>query len=255
MDRAGLSILKAKGQISIRKKSGEVIMEGTLRRNLYELNCVVAPPSAPPSHIAFTAQAQASPDLELWHRCLAHLNPASILTMKKHNLVSGLDLNGKGELGPCIGCAKGKHPQAPFPATAKRAEKILERLHMDLQGPFARSINRYLYTLAIVDDHSRKGWKAYMTHKSGTVEEIKTLITRLETLTEHKVKIVRSDRGGEFIDKELSTYFKEKGITHETSAPHTPQQNGVAEHFNRTTHEHALAMLVLKSCSKVSVRL
>ena len=34
-----------------------------------------------------------------------------------------------------------------------------------------------------------------------------------------------------------------KGITHEMSAPYMPQQNGVAEHFNRTTSEKALMML------------
>ena len=72
---------------------------------------------------------------------------------------------------------------------------------------------------------------------------IKDLITRLVTLHERQVKIVRSDRGGEFIQDHLAKWFKLKGITHELSAPHTPQQNGVAECFNHTTHEHALAML------------
>ena len=61
--------------------------------------------------------------------------------------------------------------------------------------------------------------------------------------TERKVKYIHSDRGGEFIRKELEKYFWKKGITRELTTPHTPQQNGVAEHFNQTTHEHALAML------------
>jgi len=68
-------------------------------------------------------------------------------------------------------------------------------------------------------------------------------MTRLETATGLKVKKVHSDRGGEFIDGNIQSFFKEKGIEHEVSVPHTPQQNGVAEHFNQTTHEHALAML------------
>jgi len=37
--------------------------------------------------------------------------------------------------------------------------------------------------------------------------------------------------------------LKKKGITLEISAPDTHQQNGVAEHFNETTHERALSML------------
>jgi len=114
---------------------------------------------------------------------------------------------------------------------------------MDLQGPFDSSIKGHRYTLVIVDDHSRKGWKEFIKHKNDAAEKIKALITRLETATGLKVKKVCSDRGGEFVDGIIQSFFKEKGIEHEVSAPHTPQQNGVAECFNRTTHEHALAML------------
>lgn len=74
-------------------------------------------------------------------------------------------------------------------------------------------------------------------------EEIKAIIAQLETLTKHKVKILRSDHGGEFISGELKTYLKSKGISQEFLAPHTPQQNSIAECFNRTTHKNALAML------------
>lgn len=61
----------------------------------------------------------------------------------------------------------------------------------------------------------------------------------------HRVqsKIVHVDQGGEFFDAELQNWFKEKGIVLKISAPDTHQQNGVAEQFNQTTHEHALAML------------
>lgn len=138
---------------------------------------------------------------------------------------------------------KGKHHQAPFPQTTSRATEILERLHMDLQGPFDASIKGFRYTLAVIDDHSQMGWKKYLKKKDETAEELKTLITELETYTERKVKIIRLDRGGEFIDGELQGWFKTKGITIEFSAPDTHQQNGVAERFNQTTHERALSSL------------
>ncbi|KAF9231148.1 hypothetical protein BU15DRAFT_34741, partial [Melanogaster broomeanus] len=86
--------------------------------------------------------------------------------MARHNFVTGLDLQGNGDLMPCDGCAKGKHHRAPFPSTATRcATKILERIHMDLQGPFPSSILGFTYTLAVVDNYSCKGWKEYMKHK------------------------------------------------------------------------------------------
>ena len=114
---------------------------------------------------------------------------------------------------------------------------------MDIQGPFKGSIARFRYALAVIDDHSRAGWKRFLKHKNDTKDEIIALITKLETFTEHKVKIIRFDGGGEFLDTELQNWFKSKGITLEISAPDTQQQNGVAEQYNHTTHERALAML------------
>jgi len=152
-------------------------------------------------------------------------------------------LQTNGSLGPCDGCTKRKHPQAPFPTSYSRAKKILHRLHMDLQGPFNTSIKGYRYVLTVVDDHSRLGWKKFLKLKSDTSGEIKALITELENYTGWKVKIIWIDSGGEFADDELREWFKSKGITLEILAPDTQQQNGVAERFNQTTHEHGLSML------------
>ena len=149
-----------------------------------------------------------------------------------------------GEPHPLQWLCERKTPPSTFsPLCDEPARKILDRLHMDLQGPFDRSITGYMYALVVVDDHSRRGWKEYLKTKDEAPVAIKDLITRLVTLHERQVKIVRSDRGGEFVQDHLAKWFKSKGITHELSAPYTPQQNGVVERFNRTTHEHALAML------------
>ncbi|KAF8839687.1 hypothetical protein BDN67DRAFT_885567, partial [Paxillus ammoniavirescens] len=86
---------------------------------------------------------------------LGHISLNKIRYMARHNLVSGLDLQGHGDLMPCEGCAKGKHHRAPFPFTStNRVTKTLECIHMDLQGPFNPSILGLTYTLAVIDDHS-----------------------------------------------------------------------------------------------------
>ena len=121
---------------------------------------------------------------------------------------------------------------------------------MDLQGPFDASVQGFTFTLGMIDDHSRKGWKEFLRHKDEAPELIKALIERLENYTDQRVKIMRSDRGGEFINARLGDYFQHKGISHEYTAPHTPQQNGVAERFNQTMHESALAMLEDSKMSK-----
>jgi transposase InsO family protein len=65
----------------------------------------------------------------------------------------------------------------------------------------------------------------------------------LEKQSGKKVKAVRSDRGGEYVNAELKKFFASNGIRHETTTPYTPQQNGAAERLNRTLMERVRAML------------
>ena len=58
-----------------------------------------------------------------------------------------------------------------------------------------------------------------------------------------RIKHIRSDNGTEFKNTGLDDYLDELGITHELSAPYTPQQNGVVERKNMTLVEMARTML------------
>ena len=50
-------------------------------------------------------------------------------------------------------------------------------------------------------------------------------------------KVQQTDSGGEYVSKEFNAYLKAKGIRHELTIPHTPEQNGVAERMNQTLLE------------------
>ena len=65
----------------------------------------------------------------------------------------------------------------------------------------------------------------------------------VENQTGRKIVYFRTDRGGEFMSTEFTKYLTDTGITHETSAPRMPQQNGVAERMNQTLLGGARAML------------
>ncbi|RVW84844.1 Retrovirus-related Pol polyprotein from transposon TNT 1-94 [Vitis vinifera] len=64
----------------------------------------------------------------------------------------------------------------------------------------------------------------------------------VETETGLKVKCLRSDNGGEYIDGGFSEYCATQGIRMEKTIPRTPQQNGVVECMNRTLNERARSM-------------
>ncbi|CAI7744549.1 unnamed protein product [Closterium sp. NIES-54] len=59
----------------------------------------------------------------------------------------------------------------------------------------------------------------------------------------HKVKVIRTDNGGEFIGADFEAVLNKKGIQHQLTVPYNPQQNGVAERFNRTLQEGARTLL------------
>ena len=56
--------------------------------------------------------------------------------------------------------------------------------------------------------------------------------------------IFKSDNGTEFVNSEMREFLMEETIHHETTSPHTPHQNGIAERTNRTIAEAAVAMLL-----------
>ena len=63
----------------------------------------------------------------------------------------------------------------------------------------------------------------------------------VETRFQKSVKTPYSDNGGEFIA--LKSYLLLHGITHYTTAPHIPQQNGVSERHHRHLVEACLTLL------------
>ena len=60
-----------------------------------------------------------------------------------------------------------------------------------------------------------------------------------------KIKSLYSDNGGEYIS--LKPFLSIHGISHYTTAPHTPQQNGVSERRHRHIVETGLSLLTYVS--------
>ena len=72
----------------------------------------------------------------------------------------------------------------------------------------------------------------------------------VENQTGYRLVFFQSDRGGEFMLKEFDDFLEEKGITCETSAPETPQQNGLAERMVQTLKSGSRALLTHSGMSK-----
>ena len=106
-------------------------------------------------------------------------------------------------------------------------------VHMDLAGPMqTQSLQGSFYHYIIVDDYSRFKWIFYLRTKSQAFEKFQNFLAFVSTQFNATLKAAHSDRGGEFLSKEFTSYMEARGIEHQLTAPHTPQQNGVAERAN-----------------------
>jgi len=65
----------------------------------------------------------------------------------------------------------------------------------------------------------------------------------VELETGNRLKILRSDNGGEYTSRQFEAYLAKEGIKHQLTVPYTPQQNGVSERRNRTLMEMARCLL------------
>ena len=82
-----------------------------------------------------------------------------------------------------------------------------------------------------------------MKNKDEVFSKFKEFKALIENHTEKKIKIFRSDNGGEFTSNEFKDLCKDSGIKRELTTPYNPQQNGVAEMKNRMIIEATKEML------------
>ncbi|GJU75815.1 putative ribonuclease H-like domain-containing protein [Tanacetum coccineum] len=160
-----------------------------------------------------------SDESKLWHRRLGHLNFKTMNKLVKGNLVRGLPSKLFENDQTCVACQKGKQHRASCKSKTEKSISLpLHLLHMDLFGPtFIKSLMNKMYCLVITDDFSRFTWAFFLATKDETSGILKSFITGIENLVDHKVKVI--------------------------SVARTPQQNGVTERRNRTLIEAARTML------------
>lgn len=186
--------------------------------------------------------------LDVWHERLGHIGHDAIRTLKSHDIVSGLEYTDSHEYGHfCSGCAQGKQHAAPIyhdgPTTVK-ASRPLQIIHSDVVGPI-KPVSRqgWRYAVTFIDDYSRFCWMGFLRSKDEVLVTFKKFVAAAQNKLDCTVSTLRSDWGGEYISQDFQEFLDERGIDHQYSAPHTPQQNGIAERLNRTIVEMARCML------------
>nr|GEV80603.1 Gag-Pol polyprotein [Tanacetum cinerariifolium] len=238
---ADLEVAFRKSTCYIRDLKGNDLLTGSRGIDLY---FITLQDTNSPNAISLMAKATSSQSW-LWHHCLSHLNFDTINLLSKNDIVIGLPklkfvkdhLYSSCELGK----AKRESFQSKITPSSKRR---LQLLHMDLRGPMrVASINGKKYVLVIVDDYCRYTWTHFLRSKDETPEVLINFLRLVQRGLHAQVRIIRTDKGTEFLNKTLHAYFASEGILHQTSVARTPEQNGVIEIWNRILVEAARTIL------------
>lgn len=180
----------------------------------------------------------------LWHLRYGHLNFNGLKTLCQKNMV--IDLPQIDHLPQvCEGCVVGKQHRDSFPkGKAWRAKKALELVHSDICGPIdPQSNGNKRYFITFIEDFSRKTWVYFLQAKSNAFSVFKSYKVLVEKELGQHIKILRSDRGGEYNSKDFESFCATHGIKRQLTTSYTPQQNGVAERKNRTILNMVRSML------------
>ena len=82
-----------------------------------------------------------------------------------------------------------------------------------------------------------------MKHKSESFEKFKEFCNEVEKQTRKCIKVLRSDRGGEYFLDQFNDHLKDNGIISQLTPLGTPQHNGVDERRNRTLLDMVCKMM------------
>ncbi|KAK4847861.1 hypothetical protein QYF36_006649 [Acer negundo] len=155
------------------------------------------------------------------------------------------------DLPICESCLEGKMTKRSFTTKGMRATKCLGLKHSDVYGPMSiQARGGYEYFITFTDDYSRFGYVYLMRQKLDVFDMFKAFKAEVENQHEKHIKILRSDRGGEYLSGEFQQYLIHNGIVSQLSIPGTPQQNKVSERRNRTLLDMVRSMLSYSTLPK-----
>ena len=102
----------------------------------------------------------------------------------------------------CEHCLYGKHNRLKSPYGDTREKEILELIHSDVFGPVPiPSLGGCLYYVRFIDYFSRNTWLYFLKKKSKVFNKFKEFKALVENQTRNKIKMLRTDNGGEFCEK------------------------------------------------------
>ncbi|GAB2278393.1 hypothetical protein Dimus_039287 [Dionaea muscipula] len=219
--------------------AGMYVGKGHMSNGMFKLNIMNVFPKVSSNEKA-TSSAYLTESSNLWHGTLGHVNYDSIRKLINLDHIPKFHLDTRHK---CEVYVEAKLAKPSF-HKVKRDTKPLDLIHSDVCDlKFVQTRDGKKYFITFIDDSTKYSYVYLLKRKDEAVEKFVLFKNEVENQLSIKIKVSRSDRGGEY-EAPFSSICAEHGIIHQTTAPYTPQQNGVAERKNRTLKDMMNALLI-----------
>ena len=235
----GITVKFDKSRCVICDTNRNIITVAAKAGDLYHIN------TAPVEVHSMMAHHSSFSKEDLWQQRYDHLSMKSLRKLARNDLVKDFDNSASKRIQFCESCLEGKQCRSLFPSHSESCSKeVLNLVHSDVCRKInAKSLSGAEYVLTLIDDQTRYAWVYVLKHKDEVFNKFHEWKVMVEKSTGKKLKVHRTDNGGEFTSREFGEFLKEESIKHELTVLKCPQQNGVAESLNLTLMEIVRSML------------
>jgi hypothetical protein len=173
---------------------------------------------------------------KLWNRRLDHISIERIKRLVNEGVLNTLDFT---DFETCVDCIKGKQTNKSKKG-ANRSSDILEIIHTNICSPDMDS-HGHKYYISFIDDYSQYMYFYMLYNKNEALDGFKIFKAKVEKQCGKQIKIMRSDRGGEYYGRytedgqapgPFAKFLQEHGIVAQYTMLSSPDQNNVAERRN-----------------------
>ena len=175
-----------------------------------------------------------------WHQRLGHVGQEIL----KKTAVCSLGLEGMdiSDLGICETCHLSKAQRFVSREPRPIPGQPLDEIFIDTVGKLPESLNGLQYAVILTDAKTRMRWVLMTKGKDEITSQLLQWIDFQYNQYGKRIRVIFRDGGTEFI--RAKEQCDKMGIRTDVSAPHTPEQNGVAEAANKVLLRRARSMLI-----------
>ena len=145
----------------------------------------------------------------LWHNRLGHLHSKLLSLMLNTGSINENKISFSHISDECSVCKLGKNKVLPFPSKSTMASNCFDIIHSDVWGitPVISHTN-FKYFVTFIDDLSRFTWVYFLHSKSEVFDAFQKFMAYVENQFSTRIKILRSDFGGEYMSHQFQTYLQ-----------------------------------------------